>query len=248
MSQPPSLAFCFFGITRALRTHTIQSIEKNIFQAAQKQGYAYDVFCHLYKSQTIINPRSQEFNLPNDWEAYELLNPKATLIEEMDPIIQTLDMAYFSKNGDGWEDNFKSLQNMLLQWHSIQTVWQMMAAHMSLHNAQRATPYDVVVFLRPDMEFLNPIDLTEKSFEPNVIYTLKEGRFNGSNDRFAMGSAEVLKIWANRHESAAAFLETGKAMHSESLLTFHLEKHGIEQRLCELQCRRIRINGLALPH
>jgi hypothetical protein len=239
-----SLAFCFFGITRALRTHTIASIEKNIFQAALKQGYEYDVFCHLYKSQAITNPRSQEYDLPNDWEAYQVLNPKATLIEEMEPIIQTLDITYFSKNGDGWEDNFKSLQNMLLQWHSIQEVWHLMQAL----NAQRSAPYDVIVFLRPDMEFLTPIDLTDKAFESKVIYTLKDGRFNGSNDRFAMGSPNVLEIWAKRPESADAFLETGKAMHSESLLTFHLEKHGIEQRLCELQCRRVRINGLALPH
>jgi hypothetical protein len=242
--EKANLAFSFFGITRALRTHTIASIEQNIFQASKRQGYAFDVFCHLYKSQTITNPRSQEYDLPNDWQSYQLLNPKATMIEEMAPIVKTLDMAHFSKNGDGWEDHFKSLQNMLLQWHSIQEVWQLMKSVES----QRSTPYDVVVFLRPDMEFTTPIDLAEKDFAANVIYTLKKGRFNGSNDRFAMGAPNVLEIWANRHESADAFLETGRAMHSESLLTFHLEHHGIEQRLCDLECRRVRINGLALPH
>jgi hypothetical protein len=240
----PAVAFCFFGITRSLRNFTIHSINKNIFEAVHHAGYNYDTFCHIYRSETITNPRSEEMGVPNDWQAYELLKPVAYKIEDMDKQSARLNAKYHLQNGDPWNDRGISMANMLLQWHSIQEVWKLMTDYAVKNDKH----YSVIVFLRPDMEFMSSLKLKEKVFDDERIYTPSAAAFEGCNDRFAFGSPRVMEIYADRYRSVETFLASGEMLNSENYLLYHLKAHNITVKDAEMYCRRVRTTGLKMPH
>lgn len=161
----------------------------------------------------------------------------------MAPRIEQLNLATCLINGDPWEDKGLSMRNMLLQWHSIHRVWNLFQEFSQTTGQQ----YRVVVFLRPDMEYLNNLELDDKQFDDHTIFTPQYSNWGGCNDRFAMGSPAVMAIYANRTSSLDAYLATGRPLHSEKYLLYHLTVHGLKIGDAKIVCRRIRTNGIRLP-
>ena len=234
------VALCFFGLTRSLRKYTYNSIVKNIFTPLKQQKHSYDVFVHTYNLPKITNPRSHEFNVQLDTGEYKLLNPVRSLVEDQSVIDKTIDLKFFAKNGDPWNDKCISLMNLLRQFNSLAKVWSLVETYTN----ETKTKYDVVVFLRPDLEYLTPLDLQNKEYTDNKIYIPNFAWYYGYNDRFAFGNPRVMKHYANRLVSAIHYIKLGKPLHSESFLKHHLNVAGVTAAISSIKFHRVRANGV----
>ena len=132
------IAICFFGITRSL-SHTIESIEKNIFTPARTFG-TVRVFAHFFNQKEVQNPRSGESG-KFDAKEYTLLNPDWVHLEEPDDCLAIHGFETLKAYGDSWEDGFNSLRNLVHQLHSLNEVTKA---------ASEWAP-DIVLFVRPDL-------------------------------------------------------------------------------------------------
>jgi len=186
----PRIAIVFFGITRSL-SYTIASIEKNLISPAQTLG-EIKVFAHFYDQEKIDNPRSgevgrlmrQEHNLlPIDDLVLETPN-SAAIQESMDAL---------TKQGDLWNDGFRSLRNLVHQLHSMENA------------TARALSWcpDVIVFARPDLKYhdsLEPVIRTAIDADAPMLLLPYWQAYGGLNDRFAIirggdaGSAYGMRI------------------------------------------------------
>ena len=114
---------------------------------------------------------------------------------------------------------------------------------------EAVTEQDCVVFLRPDLLYLDRIDV------PQIIGSMaREGAdlavpawqgWGGLNDRFAVATARGARIYATRIVWLAAAAAAANGVHAETLLEFATI---IEQvHVAKLQARavRIRANGRA---
>lgn len=238
------VAICFFGLTRSLRKYTFKSIKKNIFQPLRKNNYEYDVFLHTYNLKQINNPRSREINIELDPVEYKLLRPKSNLIEDQNEIDKTFDFDFYLKNGDPWHDNGLSLKNLLRQLHSLHKVTEILDDYIK----KTKVSYDWVIYSRPDLEFYSPIDIFNKKSEDNIIYIPTFASFGGYNDRFAYGSLSTMRIYGNRILSVDSYVNTGKRLHSETFLKFHLTTYKISRKETSIFFRRVRANGRREKH
>lgn len=102
--------------------------------------------------------------------------------------------------------------------------------------------YDVVIYARPDVLYLTPI-------QPQWLYNLKDDEIylpNFSmypiNDRFAIGTPRAIRVYGQRFDYAAYFADE-HPLHSESFLDFALKTHNITPRLIPFCFHRRRASG-----
>lgn len=238
-SKTPRIAICFFGITRAIE-HTVPSIEQRIFKPARRAGEVR-VYAHLFQQDTIVNPRSGEQGqldpdahkmLPTDW--IELEKPDICLTANNYDALQAF--------GDFWDDDFKSVRNLIHQLHSLNTVTMQVLAD----------GYDVVIFARPDLKYHDSIwyALHKAMRSPGPAVWLPSWQsWMGVNDRFAICKGRAaIEAYGQRGTAAVAFCEAHQSpLHSEQLLAWRLEKAGVALHDIDVCASRIRIDGSSAP-
>ena len=228
----------FFGLTRSLR-YTIYSIRAQILMPLVESGVAATRYGHFHLPVTIRNSRSGEFDLPTDPNEVNLLELQHCRVDAQDPglIAETLEIA--RSYPDCYNDDYASVRNICFQLRSLNCLWDMMQMEVTEH--------DWVVFLRPDLLYLDRIDVLQI-----VASMAKEGTdlavptwqdWGGLNDRFAVATARGARVYATR----LGWLEAAAAdgVHAETLLYFAA---AVEQlRVSRLPARavRIRANGHA---
>lgn len=98
-----SIALCFFGLTRALKTHSYVSIQRYLISPLLHQGYHVDVFLHTYNMSTITNPRSKEYNVSLDPHEWRLLEPFASLVDDPGAADERYNARFYGQFGNPWE-------------------------------------------------------------------------------------------------------------------------------------------------
>jgi hypothetical protein len=92
---------------------------------------------------------------------------------------------------DYYEDDFKSVQNLMCQLHSIQHVTGMWRSSK--------TAYHAVLYLRPDMLYNCPLPVKVlDNLDPHKVYIADFHHWHGLNDRFALGRPEAVGLWGER--------------------------------------------------
>ena len=116
------IAVCFVGVTRNYSKHTLDSIERNLFDVVAKRDPHFKRFAHFNKIAELTNERSRENAVPIDQEEYKLL--KCDVVEQTDQqlVDQRIDFEYLKQFGNTWKDNFGTLRNVLRQLYSLSCI------------------------------------------------------------------------------------------------------------------------------
>jgi hypothetical protein len=87
--------------------------------------------------------------------------------------------------------------------------------------------YELLARIRPDVKFLTPVDLSNIS--TNKIYIPNSHDYFGYNDRFAIGTPEVMNIYFNRYDFWMSNNDNivDYTTHAESNLKVYLSKENI---------------------
>ena len=230
----PRIAICFFGITRSL-THTIGSIEANILAPAREVGEVR-IFAHFFRQTEIDNPRSGEKGAFRQDE-HTLLNPDWLELEDPELCLAEHDFEGLKTYGDLWNDDFRSLRNLVHQLHSLNRVT----------DAALAGGGDVFIFARPDLFY-------HDSFAPLLGGKLPSDRIflpnwqrwgGGYNDRFAIATSErMARLYGKRVGQMTEFCEARQApLHAELLLKYALGNHRRNVKPHSLRASRVRLGG-----
>lgn len=220
------IALCFWGVTRALDL-TYKSINRNIYNALSDKGYEYDVFMHVNKIDQIKGYRASGENYVSvEFDQYKLLNPGKFAYDEQSEMFSQIDMSRYKTKPDPWNNNYKSVELFVLSMYSKAQVTQMML--------DSKTNYDCVVFLRPDILYLDrfPVEILGQINDTNCYmpgfhtYT-RHKHTTKVNDRFSVSSMEVAGIIGNSYHTLHNYCDE-HACHSESFLSYNLHNNGIE--------------------
>lgn len=234
----PSIALCFFGITRSLR-HTLPSIEAKAIRPARAAG-DIRIYAHFFRQQHLVHARTGETGML-DLDEYRLLKPDWLELEEPDTCLETWDFEEMKRHGDFWQNDFFSLRNLIHQLHSLNRVT----------GAARADGAAICLFLRPDLRY-------HDSLAPAIARAqraLTAGRplvqlpwwqaWNGWNDRFAIATGDAaISAYGTRVTQLTDFCaQTGGPVHSERLLAFALDKAHVPVRPILARASRVRLDG-----
>ncbi len=230
-------AICFFGITRSL-PHTIASIRRRVLAPAERWGPTR-IFAHFFEQAELANPRSQEFGRM-DPDAHRLLHPDELILEAPDLCLQTHDFDGLKRFGDAWEDDFRSLRNLVHQLHSLSRVTAM---------AQDWQP-DLVIFARPDLKYhqslARPLARVAALRDQAVAAIPSwQGWLGGLNDRFSVCTPPAAAAYGHRIDHMHAFCEAGggRQMHAELLLKYALDAADVRVIDMSTMASRIRLDG-----
>lgn len=205
------IALAFWGLTRSL-TYTYPTIQKHILNVLKKHNIAYTTFMHTYYLSTpYSNPRNNEHNIHLDNDEYKILNADYIHREDQNDVRNSLNLETYRTHPDPWNTQYNTLDNFVIAMYSKQKVAQL------IKNSGKS--FDYVIFLRPDVQYVNDLNLEWFQLTSNTqicvpefhCYTFK------FNDRFAISTQE------NAYHIGDAFysmLEYSKQLplHSE---TFH---------------------------
>ncbi len=228
------ITVCFFGITRSLR-YTQASIEANILEPARNLG-DLRVCAHFFKQTQIDNPRSGEAG-QLDTEEYQLLSYDNLELEAPDACLEQNGFEALKTFGDEWDDEFRSLRNLVHQLHSLNRVTEAALAEAS----------DVVLFCRPDLLYFDSLgSAIERSLaapKPLVQLPWWQSWRGGVNDRFAIiNGRDAVAAYGKRIEQALPYCTSHQApLHAERLLADALRDQDVRE--VGLRASRMRFDG-----
>ena len=253
------LAICFFGLLRSLK-YCIQSIQTHCLQPITDAGHTYDVYIHTYKfSGNYVSARNRENVTSLNFSEWKLLNPYYIHIEDQDQFDAQTNYSTYITNGDPWRNGLDSLKNHIRALHSLNHLAKHLEflqpnQHPSSSNIKQEHPkYDGVVFLRPDVKYVNDIPIELLSYSPNTLfvpdfhrscnYHNKKGQYN---DRFAMGDFNSAITYAKRLQYAYNY-SLSHVLLSECFVYdyLNLPHHASAFNVIEIPFRfqRVRVHG-----
>jgi hypothetical protein len=234
------VALCFWGLCRS--THlTIGSIQTHIFDALKQQNIEYDVFCHTYTiHHEYTNVRADEIKCMLQNDNWKLLQPMKFLVDNQEEVDLRLQLESYRIKGDPWANEPYYIPYATLDNH-IRALWSL--HQVSILVEQTKTIYDYIVFLRPDVSYFQPLKAEYFTKANDATIVIPDfHHFFGSNDRFAICTPHVAKLYSHRFLHAHAY-SLKKQLHAEGFLTDTLKTAGIQIQSIPFRFRRIRANG-----
>ncbi|MCF2906669.1 hypothetical protein L0666_16870 [Octadecabacter sp. CECT 8868] len=234
MTKPP-VAVCFFGITRSLK-RTIGSIEANVLGPAEALDQGAKCYAHLFQQAHINNPRSDESGAM-DLNEHSLLNLDQVEFEAPDGCLEIWDFEGLKAHGSLWNDDFRSLRNLVHQLHSLNRVTEMALAGGA----------EIVVFARPDLTYhdsLAPALARANRGKGDLVQLPWWQPFDGLNDRFAVvRGTTAIRAYGQRITQLTAYCAAHGPVHAEKLVRFSLEQAQVPVRTFGARASRTRIDG-----
>lgn len=234
INNTKKVALCFFGLCRSTN-YTIDSINKYIFDPLKQMNFKYDIYLHTYIThKPYNNPRAREYNLMLNNDLYKLLNPNVYKIDDQDEIKKTIDFNKYRTKGDPWSNGYNTLNNYILQLYSLNQVTKLWSKY--------GKKYDYVIYLRPDVLFLQPLVKNYFDLVDNNNIILPNFHEYPINDRFAIGTPNIMKTYGRRCKTAYRYSLLYK-LHAEEYLNYILVKNSINIIKINFKFLRIRANG-----
>eukprot|EP00557_Chaetoceros_sp_GSL56_P003286 CAMPEP_0176499560 /NCGR_PEP_ID=MMETSP0200_2-20121128/12997_1 /TAXON_ID=947934 /ORGANISM="Chaetoceros sp., Strain GSL56" /LENGTH=1200 /DNA_ID=CAMNT_0017897997 /DNA_START=264 /DNA_END=3866 /DNA_ORIENTATION=+ len=237
----------FFGLPRSFKSMALPSIVQNILKP--NSIYHCDIVVHYYKIDFEDSGRynsggkidtdafSDFINIVNDLAKEagqstpsviivgetkeEFLMKYGEHVEQFQTAInpETGKLKYFPWANPTYK-SLKQIENIVMQWNSIQTAWQLMEDHAVTIGSK----YQRVAFFRSDAFYATPIDIfkvDKDTYDYNNEFAIIPGfaRFP-VNDRMMYGPTEAVRIWATQRferleHHIATYEFEGYGMHSE---------------------------------
>ncbi|WP_341632023.1 hypothetical protein [Sphingomonas agri] len=134
------------------------------------------------------------------------------------------------------------MSNLLSQLYSLKQVWRL--------GELTSDEYDIYIFLRPDLEYLDPL-------EAKVVFgqildggtdlvTPSWHQWGGLNDRFAFCSRKGAEAYALRLDLVEEFCAETGHLNAEELLSYVAAKTSLRLRYTNMRAMRIRADGATL--
>lgn len=240
---------CFFGVIGRSLEYTIESINKNILNILKSKGINYDIYIHNNKIDKIVDYAhkcEKEKNCKIDNTIYKKLNPTHYIETNQEDFDKEYDWLSIFKNGDPHNDNFKSIKNAIREIYSIKqvtTLWK------------DKPKYDFYLYLRPDLKYINLLDIDliiNNLHIKNTLFTpdwhgpewCLDGINYGLNDRIYGGDYDTILKIGNRIDNIQELIcNTKHFYHAETYMRQIVNKFKIELIFIKLRGYRIRANG-----
>ncbi len=239
------VALGFFGITRSLK-FTIDSIKHNITDSLNELGYDFKIFLHTYALDSYNNVRTGESTTQMDNDEYKLLNPDYFVIENQDEVKKNLNLEQYRKYPDPWNTQYHSVDNFILAQYSKMKLTKMIK--------DTKTKFDYIIFLRPDVEYLNKLE--ESFFKsvsnnriciPDFDVKYEKSWLWKFNDRFAITNYNNYRIYGELFHKLLS-ISKFMSLHSETVMARYLLNNKVYYKHIMFRFRRIRINGNIAPY
>lgn len=233
----------FFGLNRSLRW-TAPSIRRNILAPLRAAGFAPVLAAHFNQPAVINHPASNEravkvrrdlrMSLPFDLQWIEP-QQDANIAELVEPVFAVPFRDYDDPTGG-------TRRNILHQLHSLRRLRSM----ASLLPAQQ---FDTFLLLRPDIEYIDPIDIDGlKAVARGDVDMVSPSwhQYGGLNDRFAFCNRKAADAFMSRWDHVASHCQAHGYIHPETLLAEAIQKAGIRLRTTDQRALRVRATGETL--
>ena len=263
-----SCALLFFGLMKSFENIVLPSIQENILGP----NPSCDVFLHTYNFTCVpSNPRNNEGKCDEKYQSSEayLLTPHV-VIEDLDTFEmkrKNHTVVVNEHHHRNWGPCCLSSENMVKQWHSIESVWELMESF----SAEKNVFYNRVGLFRSDVYYVDPINISDSQAALPSF-----GSWNGVNDRLFYGSYDHARVWATKRfefipsflkhflktnnnghallhlngsydvRSAQAYLQHGgyQGFHSETFLAKLLLNYSVLFETKAICLRRVRAKGI----
>ena len=244
------IALLFYRLTRNFKFKNYPSIKNKILKILIQNNIKYDIYIHTF---SMDNEHGAKLNN----NEFLLLKPKKYIIDNQNKIDKLLDFEkYKSLFKKLYPDN--TIKNIARANYSKRQVWKL------LENSN--INYDVLIALRPDVEYLNEISLKHLEIQDNEIklpnfspeiYPLyfinifsnqkklnyKKSKQRSVNDRFAIGNFSTIKSYLNIGKYLLK-LEPDNIGETEENLKSYLDLKKIKITIIfNFYFRRVRSNG-----
>jgi len=108
--------------------------------------------------------------------------------------------------------------------------------------AERGSPYDWVIRLRPDTQFFSDIeDLA--TCAPSAIYLPTFCNYWGYQDRFAFGGSRAMDVYHEKSALVDTYVAEGGIFHPESILKWAIDRAAVPVRRTGILFDTLRKNG-----
>tara|TARA_A100001015_G_scaffold321162_1_gene450511 strand:+ start:6773 stop:7510 length:738 start_codon:yes stop_codon:yes gene_type:complete len=220
------IALAFWGLTRSLK-FTIKSIEDNIFNVFRENNIDFKIFQHTYYFDSIYNnPRANERNAQLDFEEYKLLKADYLKRDDQDIIKSNINFKQYYSRPDPWNTKYISVNNFILSLYSKKQVTEMIE--------KCEENFDIVIFLRCDVKYLNKFDINIiNNINNNTLYLPNFAAWFNFNDRACVCSYEKALIYGKLFNYMLEYSKK-KPLHSEK---FHHD----------ILCKQFKINIKFIP-
>ena len=247
----------FFGVTRGLEW-TIDSIERNVYAPLTEAGITQVRLAHFNRPDFIRSPRSEEAQVPfkmGDLHRLELdqmiIEPQIEAnISKYVPIIMNL-----PQKGEEDVGGF-TRRNALHQLYSLRRLGVLIENWSS-------EPYDMIVLLRPDLRYLDPLPVDQILAQINVLrrqdrhsepesYRLNRTadlivpawqKHGGLNDRLAIATPAAARIYCGRLDRLALYCAQSPHFQTERFLAYAVSQARLRIRYTRVRAERIRSDG-----
>ena len=222
------VALCFWGLCRST-DKVIGSIKQNVYDVLKEAGVDYDVFVHTFSlNRPYKNDRNCEAECMLDNDLYKLLEPTKSIIEDQDEVDTRLNLEIYKTRPNPWKEP-ETFDNHVRSLYSLYKVTQLW----------KKGRYDYIIYLRPDVRYLNPIDINWFSSSHLV---LADFATHPVCDRFAIGAPYKAIAFGERYLNALVFSKM-RRLHSERFLKYSLMGARIEWLEVPFRFRRVRSDG-----
>jgi hypothetical protein len=220
------IALGFWGLTRSLKDHTIESIRKNVFDVLSEGGVEYDVFIHTYEKG--------EGDVVADCK---LLEPMRCEIHRHDDVVPIIDFPKYRSRPDPWGGSYGFVDNFLLAMWSKSRLTKLIASS--------GVQYDRVVFIRPDCLYLTPLRPVFLAAARDGVICIPDFERCGKhkmNDRFAICTWRDFRTYGDIFRFIYA-ISKAVPSHSETIVGSVMQGSGLSIIPIPFYFNRIRSNG-----
>lgn len=232
-------AICFWGLFRSV-AYTVSSISQNCLDPITNAGHTYEIFIHTYKfSGTYVNTRNNEEGAHLNFSEWKILNPDHIFVEDQDDFDNSVGYDEYKSKGDPWKNNYASFRNHLRALNSLNYL------AIQVEKQSRLKKFDGVVYLRPDLTYLNELPFYLLEFIPNTLFvadfhrSCKGGEYN---DRMAMGDVLSGITYGKKFQAALEYSKS-QPLHSEKFTYNYLRANNVSVKEMPFRFRRTRVNG-----
>lgn len=233
------IGLAFWGLTRSLK-YTILSIHENILNIFKKANIDYDIFIHTYNVfDKYTNNRASEKNINLNCNEYLLLNPLRYIIDNQDIIINKLKLYKYYSQPDPWSTNYQTVNNFILAMYSKLKVIELIE--------NEKINYDYVLFLRPDVRYLNKFDLNYFDYINDYTVCIPNFHlFSNFNDRFYLSTLKNGLIYGKLFYNMYNYSIKNK-LHSETFHNYYIrDVYKFIIINIPVYFNRVRANGIEL--